>query len=79
MSFIESFELQDEIQNLQDVDQYEIPNEDKFTNEEPDELLEGMDYQSPMVSSILTRFLSCCGGCSRIKRFNKGTGCIRCL
>ncbi|PPQ70796.1 hypothetical protein CVT24_001077 [Panaeolus cyanescens] len=40
MSFIESFELQDELQNLQDVESYEIPNEDKFANEEPDELLE---------------------------------------
>jgi len=41
MTIIESFELQDELQALQDIDSYEIPDEQEFSQEVAELLLEG--------------------------------------
>ncbi|KDR79872.1 hypothetical protein GALMADRAFT_222814 [Galerina marginata CBS 339.88] len=37
---LETFELQDELQALQEIDSYEIPNEQDFATEDPEALLE---------------------------------------
>lgn len=38
---MDSFELQDEINSLQDYETYEIPNDHDFASEDPQRLLEG--------------------------------------
>lgn len=47
----DKFDLQEEYQAFQDIDTYEIPNEENVSNEEPGRLLEG-DLRA-------TRRLSC--------------------
>jgi condensin complex subunit 1 len=37
----DNFDLQEEYQALQDLDSYELPNEESISNEEPGRLLEG--------------------------------------
>lgn len=37
-----SFELQDELQSLQEIDSYEIPHEHDPETEDPERLLEGI-------------------------------------
>ena len=37
----DNFELQEEVEALQDLEAYEIPNESKLSDEEPERILEG--------------------------------------
>ena len=41
-----AFELQDELQALQDIETYEIPNDRDFSTEDPEALLEGLKKRS---------------------------------
>ena len=37
----ENFELQEEVEALQDLEAYEIPNESELSDKEPERILEG--------------------------------------
>ena len=61
-----SFELQDELQGLQELDGYRIEHDHDFSTEDPEALLEG-EYRRLSVNMILP-LISCCGSCCRVKR-----------